>query len=140
MDEPTGRWLLLVEDNADDERLAARTYRQSGRTEELRIARDGEEALAALESPSAPALVLLDLKLPRLSGVDILMSIRDDERLAKVPIVILTSSDERTDIEACYALGCNAYVRKPVDFSEYTHDLKLALEFWLGVNRLPPAA
>ena len=137
MEEPTGRWLLLVEDNADDERLAARTFRQSGRGEELRVARDGEEALAALRTPTTPALVLLDLKLPRLSGVDILMAIRDDKRLAKVPIVILTSSDERTDIEACYGLGCNAYIRKPVDFGEYTHDLKLALEFWLGVNRLP---
>ena len=104
------------------------------------MARDGEEALNALRASLIPALVLLDLKLPRLSGVDILIAIRDDERLAAVPIVILTSSDERADIEACYALGCNAYVRKPVDFGEYTHDLKLALEFWLGVNRLPPAA
>ena len=140
MDEPTGRWLLVVEDNADDERLAARTFRQAGRSEEWRVARDGEQALAMLKASPPPALVLLDLKLPRLSGVDILMGIRDDARLERTPVVVLTSSDERSDIAACYALGCNAYVRKPVDFAEYTRDVRMTLEFWLGVNRTPPLA
>ena len=140
MEEPTGRWLLVVEDNADDERLAARTFRQTGRSEEWRVARDGEQALAMLKGSPPPALVLLDLKLPRLSGVDILMGIRDDPRLERTPVVVLTSSDERTDIAACYALGCNAYVRKPVDFEEYTRDVRLTIDFWLGVNRTPPTA
>lgn len=137
MDEPTGRWLLVVEDNADDERLATRTFHKTGRSEELRIARDGEEALAMLADGHPPTLVLLDLKLPRLSGVDVLRSIRDDARLGRTPVVMLTSSDEKSDLDSCYALGCNAYIRKPVDFQEYTHDLRTALEFWLGVNRLP---
>ncbi len=138
MEEPVGRWLLVVEDNADDERLATRTFRQTGRAEDWRVARDGEQALEMLKGPVPPTLVLLDLKLPRLSGVDVLTAIRDDPRLGATPVVILTSSDERTDLAACYALGCNAYVRKAVEFTEYTRDLKTTLDFWLTVNRLPP--
>lgn len=138
MEEPTGRWLLVVEDNADDERLATRTFRQTGRVEEWRVARDGEQALEMLRAGPPPTLVLLDLKLPRLSGVDVLTAIRDDPRLGTTPVVILTSSDEKTDLAACYALGCNAYVRKAVEFTEYTRDLKTTLDFWLTVNRLPP--
>jgi two-component system response regulator len=138
MDEPTGRWMLVVEDNPDDERLATRTFKQSGRNEDWRVARDGEEALEMLKWPVPPLLVLLDLKLPRLSGVDVLTAIRDDPRLGKTPVVVLTSSDERTDLAACYALGCNAFVRKPVEFTEYTRDLKTTLDFWLNVNRTPP--
>ena len=137
MEEPTSRWLLLVEDNADDERLATRTFLQSGRKEDWRVARDGEQAIETLRSHPPPALVFLDLKLPRLSGFDVLRTVREDARFGRTPVVMLTSSDEKRDLDACYALGCNAYLRKPVDFGEYTHDLKLALEFWLGVNRLP---
>jgi CheY-like chemotaxis protein len=138
MDEPTGRWMLVVEDNPDDERLATRTFKQSGRAEEWRVARDGEEALEMLKSKVPPTLVLLDLKLPRLSGVEVLTAIRDDARLGNTPVVVLTSSDERTDLAACYALGCNAFVRKPVEFHEYTRDLKTTLDFWLNVNLTPP--
>ena len=130
--------MLVVEDNPDDERLATRTFKQSGRNEEWRIARDGEEALEMLKSPVPPLLVLLDLKLPRLSGVDVLSAIRDDERIGNIPVVVLTSSDERTDLAACYALGCNAFVRKPVDYGEYTRDLRTTLDFWLNVNRNAP--
>ncbi len=138
MDEATGRWLLVVEDNADDERLATRTFKLAGRSEEWRVAHDGEEALEMLKDETPPTLVLLDLKLPRLSGVDVLTAIRDDERLGRTPVVVLTSSDERTDLAACYALGCNAFVRKPVDYEEYTRDLRTTLDFWLNVNRTPP--
>ena len=138
MEEGIGRWLLVVEDNADDERLATRTFKQAGRSEEWRVAHDGEEALEMLKDSVAPALVLLDLKLPRLSGVDVLTAIRDDERLGTIPVVVLTSSDERTDLAACYGLGCNAFVRKPVDYEEYTRDLRTTLDFWLNVNRTPP--
>lgn len=138
MEEATGRWLLVVEDNADDERLATRTFKQAGRSEEWRVAHDGEEALEMLKDATPPTLVLLDLKLPRLSGVDVLTAIRDDARLGRTPVVVLTSSDERTDLAACYALGCNAFVRKPVDYEEYTRDLRTTLEFWLNVNRTPP--
>ena len=138
MEGPTGRWMLVVEDNPDDERLATRTFKQSGRNEEWRVARDGEEALEMLKSPVPPLLVLLDLKLPRLSGVDVLTAIRDDERIGHIPVVVLTSSDERTDLAACYALGCNAFVRKPVEYGEYTPDLRTTLDFWLNVNRIAP--
>lgn len=138
MNEPTGRWMLVVEDNPDDERLATRTFKKSGRSEDWRVARDGEEALELLKSPVPPSLVLLDLKLPRLSGVDVLTAIRDDPRLGRTPVVVLTSSDERTDLAACYDLGCNAFVRKPVEFEEYTRDLRTTLDFWLNVNRTPP--
>ena len=138
MDRATGRWLLLVEDNADDERLATRTFRQTGRGEAWQVARDGEEALELLfGAPSPPTLVLLDLKLPRLSGIEVLSAIRDDQRHGRTPVVVLSSSDERSDRAACYALGCNAYVRKPVEFEEYTRDLRTTLDFWLGVNRQP---
>lgn len=130
--------MLVVEDNPDDERLATRTFKQSGRNEEWHVARDGEEALEMLKSPVPPLLVLLDLKLPRLSGVDVLTAIRDDERIRHIPVVVLTSSDERTDLAACYALGCNAFVRKPVDYGEYTRDLHTTLDFWLNVNRIAP--
>ncbi len=138
MDEPTGRWMLVVEDNPDDERLATRTFKQSGRAEDWRGARDGEEALEILKTAVPPTLILLDLKLPRLSGVDVLTAIRDDPRLGRTPVVVLTSSDERTDLAACYALGCNAFVRKPVEFTEYTRDLRTTLDFWLTVNLVPP--
>ena len=130
--------MLVVEDNPDDERLATRTFKQAGRSEDWRVARDGEEALEVLKAKIPPTLVLLDLKLPRLSGVDVLTAIRDSPRLANIPVVVLTSSDEKTDLAACYALGCNAFVRKPVDFIEYTNDLRTTLDFWLNVNLVPP--
>src|SRR5687768_10718228 len=103
--------MLVVEDNLDDERLATRVFNKSGRTERLVIARDGAQALKILKESAPPALVLLDLKLPRLSGIEVLMAIRDDERIRCVPIVVLTSSDEKTDVAACYDLGCNAFIK-----------------------------
>jgi len=132
--------MLVVEDNLDDERLATRTFDKSKRPERFRVARDGEEALSILKNEPPPSLVLLDLKLPRLSGVDVLMAIRDDPRLKSVPVVVLTSSDEKTDLAACYDLGCNAFVRKPIEYEEYTADLMATLDFWLRVNRTSPSA
>ncbi len=129
------RWMLVIEDNLDDERLATRVFARSGRPERMQIARDGEEALELLKDSQVPSLVLLDLKLPRLSGIEVLLAIRDDQRLKSVPVVVLTSSDEISDISACYELGCNGFVRKPVDFEEYVNDLNATLNFWLSVNR-----
>src|SRR5688500_10851358 len=106
------RWMLVVEDNLDDERLATRVFQMSGRSEAFVVARDGDEALRVLRESNPPQLVLLDLKLPRLSGIDVLTAIRDDHHLRCVPVIVLTSSDERTDLAACYELGCNAFVRK----------------------------
>jgi two-component system response regulator len=130
--------MLVVEDNLDDERLATRTFNRSNRPERFLVARDGEEALNILKNEDPPALVLLDLKLPRLSGIDVLMAIRDDSRLKTVPVVVLTSSDETTDLAACYELGCNAFVRKPVEYEQYMEDLGATLNFWLNVNMTRP--
>lgn len=126
--------MLIVEDNPDDERLATRTFQRMNRQERWEIARDGEEALQMLANSEKPALVLLDLKLPRLSGFEVLTAMRDDVRWRTVPVVVLTSSDEKTDLAACYELGCNAFVRKPVDYEDYTRDLQTTLDFWLNVN------
>jgi two-component system, response regulator len=130
--------MLVVEDNQDDEDLATRVFRKSGFPEKVVVARDGDEALEILTREEPPALVLLDLKLPRLSGMDVLLSMRDQERLKGVPVVVLTSSDEKTDVAACYELGCNAFVRKPVDYHEYVKDVGATLDFWLRINRPPP--
>jgi CheY-like chemotaxis protein len=128
------RWMLVVEDNPDDERLASRTFAASERVEDYRVARDGEEALEILKREERPSLILLDLKLPRLSGVDVLMAIRDDPKLKTVPVVVLTSSDEKSDRSACYELGFNAFVRKPIDYDDYRKELTVTLDFWLGIN------
>ncbi len=128
------RWVLVVEDNPEDERLASRVFAAGHRPEEYHVARDGVQALQLLKRQDTPALVLLDLKLPRLSGVEVLMAIRDDPRLRTVPVVVLTSSDEITDRNACYELGCNAFVRKPLDYDDYRKELNLTLDFWLTVN------
>ncbi len=128
------RWMLIVEDNPDDERLARRVITQLNRTECVRTAHDGEEALRFLQEIEIPALILLDLKLPRLSGVEVLMAIKDNPRLRVVPVVILSSSDEKSDRNACYELGCNAFVKKPVDYDKYRSELKTMLEFWLDIN------
>lgn len=132
------KWMLVVEDNLEDERLATRVFGRSGRKEELIIARDGEEALRVLEERGPPKAIMLDLKLPRLSGVDLLTAIRENERFRCVPIIVLTSSDHRTDIAACYDLGCNAFVRKQGDYEQYVNDLSVTLDFWLRVNVGPP--
>jgi two-component system, response regulator len=134
------RWMLVVEDNLDDERLATRVFNKSGRTERLVIARDGAQALKILRENPPPTLVLLDLKLPRLSGIEVLMAIRDDGRIKCVPIVVLTSSDEKTDVAACYDLGCNAFIKKAVEYEQYVSELRTTLDFWLTVNRAPPIA
>ncbi len=132
------RWMLVVEDNPDDEMLATRVFKQSGRSEEFVTAHDGEHALRILRDRQLPALVLLDLKLPRLSGIELLTAIRDDERLCSIPVVVLTSSSETADVAACYALGCNAFVRKEVDYQRYINEVGATMEFWLSINCLPP--
>lgn len=138
MDLPGDRWILVVEDNIDDERLATRTFTKSGRTETLRTARDGEEALDLLRRLPPPLLVFLDLKLPRLSGMDVLLAIREDERLKTLPVIVLTSSNEQSDVAACFGLGCNAFVRKSIDFDQYVDELNTTLKFWLDTNCPPP--
>lgn len=131
---PPERWFLVVEDNADDEMLARRAYSQTGRREKLVVAHHGEEALKLLHGQRAPALVLMDLKLPRLSGVDVLIAMKDDSTLKTVPVVIFTSSNSLTDLAACYELGCNAFVQKPIEFDRFISTYQKTLEFWLSAN------
>ncbi len=130
-----GRWVLLVEDNPDDEHLGRMAFTACKRPEALLVARDGEEALTILRANCNPVLLLLDLKLPRLSGVDVLIAMKDDERLRAIPVVVLTSSDEVTDVGACYDLGCSAFIRKPVDYHQFMSIMEATLRFWLSINQ-----
>lgn len=132
--------IFLVEDNADDEGLAIRAFRKSGVSNPIIVARDGEEAvhkLLELVDTSKPVIVLLDLKLPKLSGIEVLERIRRNESTRLVPVVVLTSSDESVDVEGCYARGANAFVRKPVDFDEFIDALDAIARFWVKRNISP---
>lgn len=130
--------ILLVEDNADDEQLTLRAMRQSEVPNIIRVARDGAEAIEHLYGSGAkrvPDLVLLDLKLPKLSGLEVLKRIREEESTKAMPVVILTSSDEERDIVESYSLGANSYIRKPVDFDEFIDGVRQLGVYWLTLNR-----
>jgi CheY-like chemotaxis protein len=141
------RTILLVEDNPDDEELTVRALRKNGIANELVIARDGVQALDYLfgsgewvgrDTSVMPAVVLLDLKLPRIDGLEVLERMRSDARTQLVPVVVLTSSREEQDILKSYSLRVNSYVRKPVDFMEFTEAVKHLGMYWLLLNELPP--
>ena len=138
--------ILLVEDNADDELLALRALKKTSVPNHVVVARDGEEALEYLfgrgrYSPrnlsDQPKVVFLDLKLHKLNGIDVLRSIRMDNRTSRMPVVLLTSSDEPQDLIDGYDSGANSYINKPVDFNEFVEQVKLLGQYWLGVNRVP---
>jgi two-component system, response regulator len=132
--------VLLVEDNPDDEGLALRAFKKSGVRNPVIVARDGEEAvrkLPELVNGGVPVLILLDLKLPKLSGLEVLEKIREHGPTRYAPVVVLTSSDESVDVAGCYARGANAYVRKPVDFDEFIEAIDSIVRFWLRRNLLP---
>ena len=140
--------LLLVEDNPTDEKLTVRAFKKSGVANEVVVVRDGAEALdylfamgkyAARDPSVLPAVVMLDLKLPRIDGLEVLRRIRANERTQCLPVVILTASKEHEDIARGYSLGANPYVRKPVDFSVFAEAAKTLGLFWLLLNELPPA-
>jgi two-component system response regulator len=135
--------ILLVEDNPDDEALTRRAFKRSNIANELVVVRDGQEALDLLfgegsTMTSAPALVLLDLKLPKVDGLEVLKQIRAHESTRLVPVVILTSSREETDLIAGYGSGANSYVRKPVDFDQFSESVRQLGLYWLVVNEAPP--
>jgi len=137
--------ILLVEDNPDDVALTLRALKSHNITNDVVVAEDGAKALAYLfgadgaPAPEAPpAVVLLDLKLPKINGLEVLRRIRSDERTRLLPVVILTSSDEERDVIDGYSLGANSYVRKPVDFVEFTQAAKQLGLYWLLMNRPPP--
>lgn len=137
------RTILLVEDNPDDEQLTIRALRKVAVTEDIVVARDGVEALeylfatgvhAGRDPRDLPALVLLDLKLPRLDGIEVLRRLRADPRTRRVPVVVLTSSREEQDVLQCYDLGCNSYVRKPVEFESFMDTARQLGRYWVGIN------
>ncbi|HEV8398843.1 MAG TPA: response regulator [Gemmatimonadales bacterium] len=137
--------ILLVEDNPDDVALTLRALKSHNITNDVIVAQDGVEALAYLFGSGGtppleelPAVVLLDLKLPKVSGLEVLERIRGDDRTHLLPVVILTSSDEEQDLITGYKLGANSYVRKPVDFVEFTQAAKQLGLYWLLMNRAPP--
>jgi two-component system, response regulator len=131
--------ILLVEDNPDDEKLTLRAMRQSEVPNIIVVARDGAEALEHLEGDEAklPVLVLLDLKLPKVSGLEVLQRMRANPKTKNLPVVVLTSSDEERDILQSYNLGANSYIRKPVDFDEFIDAVKQLGLYWLCINRSP---
>jgi two-component system, response regulator len=135
------RSLLLVEDNPDDEELTLRSLKQSKLANEIRVARDGVEAIGMLHGEAAeplPAVVLLDLKLPKLDGLGVLKRIREHPRTRTLPVVVLTSSAEDSDILATYDLGANSYVRKPVQMDEFARAAAQLGLYWTIVNLTPP--
>ena len=138
--------ILLVEDNPDEVDLTLRALQKSDISNEVVVARDGEEALHYLSDCGAssgtphrqlPAVVLLDLKLPKVSGLEVLREMRASDRLGMIPVVILTSSDEPQDVLEAYRLHANSYIPKPLDFSRFVDALQQMLEYWLQLNVSP---
>ncbi len=136
--------ILLVEDNPDDVELTRIAFLEAGIDRRLVVVRDGAEALDYLfargahadrEGAELPAIVLLDLNLPKLDGREVLQGIRSDERTRNLPVVVLTTSDEPFDVEASYALGVNSYIRKPVDFDQFVAVVKQIGLYWLVLNQ-----
>ena len=139
-------FILLVEDNPTDEKLTLRAFDRCGMQSQIFVVRDGAEALEylwaegrhAASEPPRPDVVLLDLKLPRVDGLEVVRRLRADERTRLTPIVILTASREDEDVFRSYSLGANAYVRKPVDFAQFVDAARTISHFWLSLNeRLP---
>ncbi|MBI3471808.1 MAG: response regulator [Candidatus Solibacter usitatus] len=141
------RLILLVEDNPDDVALTLRALKKNHILNDVVVARDGKEALdflfaqgdhAGRDASIVPQLILLDLKLPKLDGIEVLRRLRQDERTKLLPVVILTSSDEEKDLRNAYALHTNSYIRKPVDFAQFTLSVQHLGLYWLSLNLPPP--
>jgi two-component system response regulator len=141
------RLILLVEDNPSDVELTRRAFEKRHISNQLMVAEDGQEALdylfaegvhAARDVTDLPTLILLDLKLPKLDGLEVLRRIRADPRTKRLPVVILTSSSEEQDLAASYDLGANSYIRKPVDFAKFAEAIEYLGLYWLVLNEPPP--
>lgn len=140
--------ILLVEDNPDDEALTLRALRQNRIANEVVVVRDGAAALDFFFDPSPsggpvsrpnPAVVLLDLKLPKVDGIEVLRRLRADERTRLVPVVVLTTSTEESDLLQSYRHGANSYIRKPVDFGQFAEAIRQLGLYWLVMNEPPPS-
>ena len=143
----TRKTILLVEDDPNDEELTCRALRRSNIMNEVIVAHDGEEALKILfghgkfldhEIDPLPAVVLLDLKLPKVNGIEVLRRIRSDSRTRRLPVVVLTSSRQESDREEVYELGANSYICKPVDFENFTEAIGHLGMYWVLLNEQPP--
>jgi two-component system, response regulator len=141
------KMILLVEDNPDDEVLTLLAFKKSNILNEIVVTRDGVEALDFLfatgtyrdrDANIMPQMVLLDIKLPKIDGLEVLRRLRSDERTKLLPIVILTSSKEERDLIDGYKFGCNSYIRKPVDFSQFSESIRQLGLYWLVLNEPPP--
>jgi CheY-like chemotaxis protein len=139
--------ILLVEDNPDDEALAIRALKRHHVGNEIVVAHDGVEALEYLfgtgryegrDVSLKPSVVLLDLKLPRVDGLEVLRRLRGDDRTKLLPVVILTTSSEEQDLLDSYSIGCNSYIRKPVDFIQFSEAIRQLGMYWLLMNQPPP--
>lgn len=138
--------ILLVEDSEDDQMLIVRSLKKSGIMNTVVVAKDGVEALDYLftnggqdgKPPLRPAVILLDIKMPRVGGLEVLERIRANKATRTLPVVILTSSDEEQDKARSYEIGANSYVRKPVDFDAYTTAISSVGAYWLRINETPP--
>jgi len=146
MSEFDGIEILLVEDNDRDAELTLRAFKKCNLHNKLYWVKDGVEALEFMSGTGAfadrdprelPRLILLDLKMPRLNGLDVLRSLKADERTHAIPIIVMTSSNQERDLNACYELGVNGYVTKPIGFAELTEAIARIGKFWLLVNRVP---
>jgi two-component system response regulator len=140
------RAVLIVEDDPDDEELALRALNKINIANEIVVVRDGAEALEYLfgtgaysgrDAEELPEVILLDLKLPKVDGLEVLKRLRADQRTETVPVVILTSSDEQRDVVDSYKLGANSYVRKPVEFDEFMQAVEELGLYWLLLNQVP---
>ncbi len=141
------RTILLVEDNPADVTLTLRALKRANIANDLVVARDGVKALDYLfctghyssrDINQLPVVVLLDLKLPKIDGIEVLKSLRNNTVTKHLPVVILTSSKEESDVTACYEFNCNSYVRKPVDFNQFAESVKQLGLYWLVLNEAPP--
>lgn len=139
----TDRPILLVEDNPDDEALTLRAFSRNKIPNPVVVARDGVEAVdylfcngshAGRDPQDVPAIILLDLKLPRIDGLEVLRRIRADARTALLPVVVLTTSNEPRDIQQAYQLGANSYIRKPVDYNDFIQAAGTLVTYWLTLN------
>lgn len=138
--------ILLVEDNPDDELLALRVLKENMSSSDVVVVRDGEEAVEYLFGNSAfnsqdgaemPDIIFLDIDLPKLDGIDVLKRIRNDERTSTIPVVMLTSSRDKSDINRCYAHGANSFICKSVDYKQFSHVSKQMTNYWLSLNVTP---